>query len=456
MGPFALFGRGRPFNLVRWFSWLSLLCIASLSVVSSIVLSRFLTHQMLQRDAEVSMQFVQSVAEVQNAAAYFLREDHGLPDKNLEEFFNHVASAPDVLRANVYSRDERILWSSDRELMGRRFEHNEELDEALEGKLRFESGVADSHGGPKPEHMHLGSEPVRFVELYLPVRLTGSNEVIGVVEVYKIPRALFATIGEGVRLIWGLALGGGVLLYAVLFWLIRRANRTIVSQQERLVEGETLAVVGEMATVIAHGVRNPLASIRSSAELWLHEPDKAVREAAQDITNEADRLERWVRELLIYSQSVGDKVENVRIDEVIRQSLSLFTREMERRKISLQVSLPESLPLVRGNTALLSEVFNNVLANALEAMPQGGELSLDGIVDSNPKTVLIHVADTGVGIAPGQMERVFVPFYTTKTKGIGLGLALVRRILRRLGGNIELISTPGKGTTVNLRFALAS
>jgi two-component system, NtrC family, sensor histidine kinase HydH len=445
----------KPFRLVRWFSLVGLLCIVLFSSVSSVLLSNFLTNQMLQRDAEVSMQFVQSIADVQNARTYFLRSDYSLPDKNLEEFFSHISTSPDVLRANVYARDGRIVWSSDRTLIGQKFGANEDLDKALAGHLEFETGIADWHGGPKPEHINFGDEPVQFVELYLPVRDMPSGAVIGVVEVYKTPRTLFATIRSGVRLIWASAIVGGVLLYLALFWLIRRANRTIVNQQGRLVESETLAVVGEMATVIAHGIRNPLASIRSSAELCLHESEPAVREAAEDITQEADRLEKWVRELLTYSQSVSEEIENVEISDVINQSVNQFSREMKRRNVSLYLSLPPSLPMVRGSTALLSEVFNNVFANALDAMPDGGELALSGGVNQSQAAVLIHVSDTGVGMEPGQLARVFVPFYTTKIKGVGLGLALVKRILRRLGGDIDLTSEPNKGTTVNLRLALA-
>jgi two-component system, NtrC family, sensor histidine kinase HydH len=446
----------KPFRLVRWFSLVSLLCIALVSGISSVMLSNFLTNQMLQRDAEVSMQFVQSIADVQNARTYFLRSDYALPDKNLEEFFSHISTSPDVLRANVYARDGRIVWSSDRALIGQKFGANADLDKALQGHLEFETGIADWHGGPKPEHINFGDAPVRFVELYLPVRDMPSGSVIGVVEVYKTPTALFATISSGVRLIWVSAITGGLLLYLALFWLIRRANRIIINQQERLVESETLAVVGEMATVIAHGIRNPLASIRSSAELCLTESEPSVREAAEDITHEADRLEKWVRELLTYSQSVSEEIENVEISEVINQSVNQFSREMKRRNVSLYLSLPPSLPLVRGSTALLSEVFNNVFANALDAMPDGGELALSGGVNQHLGSVLIHVSDTGIGMQPAQLERVFVPFYTTKIKGVGLGLALVKRILRRLGGDIDLTSEASKGTTVNLRLALAT
>jgi hypothetical protein len=218
--------RDRPpkaFLLVRWFSLLSLICIALVSGVSSILLSNFLTEQMLQRDAEVSMQFVQSIADVQNARQYFLRSDYALPDKNLEEFFSHIATAPDVLRANVYSRDGRIVWSSDRTLIGQKFGANADLEKALEGHLEIETGVADWHGGPKPEHVNFGDAPVQFVELYLPVRDAPSGNVIGVVEVYKAPKALFATIRAGVRLICNRR-GHSFVSRAVLAYSARQSN----------------------------------------------------------------------------------------------------------------------------------------------------------------------------------------------------------------------------------------
>ena len=104
---------------------------------------------------------------------------------------------------------------------------------------------------------------MRFVELYIPLRETSTGPVIGVVELYRIPFALARAIDAGTVLTWMISLGIGLFLYGVLFWIVRRADRLIRSQQERLIESETLGALGEMASAVAHGIRNPLASIRS-------------------------------------------------------------------------------------------------------------------------------------------------------------------------------------------------
>ena len=133
----------------------------------------------------------------------------------------------------------------------------------------------------------------------MPIFDVHGRRIVGVVELYKVPADLFETLAEGRRLIWLAAVVAAAFLYAALFWIVLRAQRIIEIQGDRLVESESLAVVGEMGSAVAHGLRNPLAAIRSSAELALESPlpDQA-RECAQDIVAQVDRLEGWVRQLL--------------------------------------------------------------------------------------------------------------------------------------------------------------
>jgi signal transduction histidine kinase len=449
-----------PFDLTRWFTLVASICIALVSAVSALVQSRFLKEHLLERDAAVSLAFVQSIAGTEKAAAYFSVPENGVPDRRLEEFFNHIAALPDVMRANVFARDGRVLWSSDAALVGRRFDGNPELERALAGEIAVASGDAHGDGAWKPEHIFFGWGRQQFVELYLPVRETASGPVVGVVELYRLPHALFATIRSGTLLIWASGIAGGALLFAALFWLVRRASRTIQVQQRRIVEAEALAVVGEMSTVVAHGIRNPLASIRSSAELITADlaPGGSARtalESARDITHEVDRLEGWVRGLLTYAQPARGPLEDVPLAEVVRSSLDGFAREFDRRGIVASVELPCTPPTIRGNRALLAEVLNNLVSNAIDAMPSGGTLRVVAEPPDGDHRVRVAIVDSGVGISPERLREVFAPFFTTKGRGIGLGLPLARRILRRCGGDIELESAPGRGTSVKLQLQAA-
>ena len=436
------------FNLTRQFSLWSFVCIGTFSVVSSVLLSRFLTDHLLERDASILMDVVQSIAEVQDTGAYFLGASTDGRERGLEEFFVHVAKLPDVLRTNIYARDQRVLWSSDASLIGKYLGPNHELDEALEGKVAVESGVIGAGGDAKPEHLQLRSAEPHFVENYLPVRAAAGGPVIGVVEVYRVPVALFDTIGRGLKLIWAIALGGGLFLYLTLFWIVRRGDRLIEEQSERLREAETLAVIGEMTGAITHGIRNPLASIRTSAELCQDDPSPAVRESAADIMAEVDRLSEWVRQLLTYSERDPERLEPVAVAPLLQASLAGFEREMQRRGVRLDVAIDAALPSVRGEPVRLAHALNSLLSNALEAMPQGGVLAVSAHPARPGRAVEIRIRDSGIGIARELLPRVFAPFVTSKRKGLGLGLPLVRRIVTRFGGSVSIASEPGRGAEI--------
>lgn len=443
----------RPFNLTRWFSLLSLLTIATTSAVSGLLLSNFLTSRMLDRDAVLTMEFVQSILLAENAEPYFLDPAAKAKGREMKEAFYHFAQLPHVLRTNVYSRDRVIIWSSDRRLVGKRFERNPELDEALSGRLVTHSGTVQKEEHVKGEHPLVRSTSGNFIETYIPIRDAQTNTVIGAVETYRTPDALFEAIRTGEMLIWASAVAGGAFLYAVLFWIVRRADRTIRQQQQRLVKAETFAVVGEMASAVAHGIRNPLSSIRTSAELALDGEPGPFRQPAQEIITEVDRLEKWVRALLSYSRPLpGSFQQKVALNEVLRESLGNFTLDMDKRRITAKIELQKSVPPIEGDPALLEQVINSLLANALEAMPHNGMLTLSSEVSEDGKHVLVTIADAGAGMVTSELEHIFKPFYTTKPKGLGLGLPLAKRIVERLGGTIAIESAPGAGTRVNLRF----
>ena len=444
----------QPFSLSRWFSLLSLVCITTTCVMSSYLLSRYLTQQILRRDGVVMLEFVQSVADIENSKARAAGREPDVRDRGMHELFDHLAGVPNILRSNIYAPDQTLAWSSEKELIGKRFDDNHELQQALQGELEIESGVTGKSEHPKHEHMFLSTQPVQFVETYLPLRDKKTNRVIGVAELYRIPNALFETIDMGHRLIWTTGILSGVLLYVVLFWAVRRADNTIRSQQSRLVESETLAVVGEMGSAVAHGIRNPLASIRSSAELCVDDlASPQARESASDIIAQVDRLEKWIRDLLSYAQPESGATGRIALDKIIQRVCSHLSRDFARLGISISVNLPTNLPEVVGDDAAVEQIFSSILANAMEAMPKGGALDILAVWPTRKSPVTVTVNDTGVGISEAQKAKLFTAFQTTKPKGMGLGLALVRRIVRRHGGDIHIESTVGQGTQVKLTFS---
>jgi two-component system, NtrC family, sensor histidine kinase HydH len=446
----------RPFNLVRWFAAIGLLCITLAATGAATLLTRYLTHAMLERDAQISADFVGSLVRTEKAWSWF--EDSASPAarQGLEEVFNHVAELPDVVRANVFAMDGTVLWSTTAALIGRRLGPNEELDSAIAGRIEVSSGTVG--GDAKFEHATFGLETngLRFVENYLPIWDARRSRVVGVVEIYRLPVSLFRAIDEGVRLVWAGALGSAAFLYAALSWVIRRADRLIRNQRERLVEAETLATVGVFASAVAHGIRNPLAIIRSSAELARHEEEEELRrETLADLLRETDRLEGWVRDLLLSARGEARAAGAVDVNALLQDSARSFAAAAARRQVRLSLR-PRAVPPARGEAGPLGRAIDNIVANAIEAMPEGGTLLIESAATRAGDAVEIRVVDSGKGMSPEQLRRIARPFTSTKPCGTGLGLALARRIVAGYAGTLTLDTAEGRGTTVTIRLLAAA
>lgn len=459
-GPAADRRGARSSNLLRSFSLLSLICVVLLSTGLAIVLSRFMTKELLQRDASISSQFVDSLTHVEQVWRYFEGAQTEPPDPEVvaffRAFFEQFLLQSDVIRANVYARDQTVIWSSTQSLMGTRFGHNDDLEGALRGRVMIELGTV----GVDDKAEHVEFEPAlrgqRFIETYIPVRSRDRKTVVGVVEIYRLTQELFDTIDTGTHLIWTCSLIGGALLYLSLFGIIQRASAVIDQQQTRLAESEVMAAIGEMASAIAHGIRNPLASIRSSAELVALHDLEGARAAAEDIVNSVDRLSEWIRYFL--HQAHIDKIETTRVDfnEIIRSSLTEYGMAIKRQDIGLTTDLAEDLPPVQGHPVVLEHVINGLIVNSLEAMPRGGRLQVTTRTSRGGEVVEVQIADSGHGISAAVSERLFQPLATTKHGGLGIGLALSRRVIMRLGGTIELTGADGHGARVVIQMPVAT
>jgi len=446
----------RPFSLLRWFSIVSLVVIIVVGTVGGWILTRYLTRQMLLRDAEVTGEFLESIAATQKMRDYLQPFAPPPPPEALALFVEHLPTLPDVVRANLYAYDRTVLWSTDSELVGRKFETNEELNRAFTGQIVIDSGrLAVTQ--KKEEHVGLTEETAKpdfnyFVETYLPIRDESGEKVLAVVDVYKFPRVLVAAIDEGVFLVWMTTAGSGLCLYLAFFGIVRRGDMLLREQRERLVEAETLTTIGEMAAVIAHSIRNPLASIRSAAELAGEEDRGGIEECLQDIISETDRVDGWVRTLLLASRGASVNVEELDLNDLVQEILDDNAVELDHRNIEL-THYAATLPQIHGNRAMLGHALRSVVSNAVQSISDRGKLRVETCrIDSGKVQIVIE--DTGSGMPASAARNVFRPFFTMKPNGIGLGMPLAKRIFDRHGGGITLKSAEGRGTKVVMTLPL--
>lgn len=237
---------------------------------------------------------------------------------------------------------------------------------------------------------------------------------------------------------------------------LERANSLIREKQAELLEAERLSTVGRMATILAHEIRNPLVAIGGFARSIKDEtpPDDPKREELHIILSETMRLEELVKNVLEYAKFAKPKPKPVSVSFLVKQVLDLVKYELKSNHIKLTVTVDESLPLVLADENQMRQVFLNLVFNAIHAMPSGGELHLTA--DRNSHFAEIQVKDTGCGIAEDNLDKIFSPFFTTKTKGSGLGLHLVSQIISEHGGRISVSSQEDAGTTFTLFIPFAT
>lgn len=442
-----------PFNIRLWFAVVSFVVIGALGGTFGYLMSEFFARRLMHREAEVTQEFLQSIIVAEHTARDIFRPE--TPDwrDSLESFTDHMVGLPGVFRANMYSMDRRIVWSTDAEMIDRRFEGNTELEIAFRGTL-FAEVNSISEITVKAEHEALrlaGSR--RFIEAYIPMREAG-GELVGVVELYKSPAALEATIRSAQEMIWASVAVGAIILYGALYWVVRRGAQVIERQQQQLMTMETMAALGQMAGAIAHSLRNPLAGLRSSAELVAAGDMETAKDASRTIISEADRMDRHIRDLLSYTRTERLSVQPVDPFEVARSCITDARTAIERRRI--EVSFIEdagSDRRIAADSVMLRQAISSVVSNALEAMPEGGHLRVKASGGASSGRIALAISDNGRGMLPEILSQVATPFFTTKAQGLGLGLALARRIAERYDGTLRIDSTVGHGTTVTFEFA---
>lgn len=229
---------------------------------------------------------------------------------------------------------------------------------------------------------------------------------------------------------------------------INRMAEALKENQAQLVRSERLAAVGELASYIAHNIRNPLASIRAAAQVGLEESE-AEQETFKDIIGAVDRLERWVQSLLSYMRPLTLQSTPQDLNRIIQDALSVLMQEMALKRLRPRLDL-SPLPRIELDGRWMEQVLSAILRNAIEASSQGGRLCISS--SFGPGGVTVRIEDGGKGIPREILDRVFVPYFTTKSEGIGLGLPMAKKIVEAHQGAIELKSEDGKGTTVTIHL----
>ena len=234
-----------------------------------------------------------------------------------------------------------------------------------------------------------------------------------------------------------------------------RMTSELLGQQERLVQAERVAAWRELARRLAHELKNPLFPLQLTVENLVRarqqspeQFEEVFRESSQTLLAEISNLKGIIGRFSEFSKMPQPQLQPTQVNDVIRGVMQLFQAQLEAPgggKIECELQLDPLLQPLLGDAELLHRALSNLVLNAMEAMPQGGRLTLRTRGESGK--VMIEVADTGSGMTSEECERIFTPYYTSKAGGTGLGLAIVQSVVSDHGGRIRVQSQPGRGTT---------
>src|SRR5262245_13762745 len=472
MTPAAL---PRP-SLVRTFA------VLSLAVIALITATQVAVQWFLFREDLLEWERLTTARQIRADAAALLRPDDfrqwqdAGAQARFTELYRHSLFNPEILRVKVYGPEMQVVWSDEPRLLGLSFPDNMALREALAGQI-----VAHLESAQRAENLFEAGFG-RTIELYVPISISrggnGPAPVDGVVEIYKDPTAMFGNLLRDRLVIVATSLGGAAVLYLTLFWIVLRASRQIEGQQrelerhaaalrgandalraaqQQLRASERLAAIGEVSSTVAHGIRNPLANIRASAQVAL---DAAGRQAPTDrylrtIVDEVDRLGSWLRALLDAVRPFEPHLVPVDVNALVGDVAALIAPRAAGAGVTLVKPLAPELPKIKADAVHLQQALLGVLENAVDALGPGGRVIIHTALDTGTGAdVAVTISDDGAGIAAERLPRVFEPFYTTKARGTGLGLAIARKVVQAHGGRIEIDSHPGDGTAVCLTLPI--
>jgi len=279
----------------------------------------------------------------------------------------------------------------------------------------------------------------------------------------------------------------GQLVGALAFF---RDVTALRQMQRRMQEAEKLAAIGELAAGAAHEIRNPLTAIRGFVQLLQAmtaegqpgvaattegncsgpaadmdqggipassggvPPLAPVRDYLQVILQEIDHIDRILKEMLVLAKPSHPRWERVLLPQLINEIFWLLYGQAHAQGVTLEASAPPRLPPLKGDAQLLKQAFLNLFTNALQAMPDGGKLRVVMEEDPVEQRVIIRLSDTGIGIPPENLTRIFAPFFTTRESGTGLGLPISQNIFLTHGGSLEVESEVGRGTTFTVTLPL--
>ncbi len=453
----------KPFRLVKYFTLSSLIVI----FVGTLVLSAFDTHLARKMQLQKSEEYAKLLVANLNHQIFlqfilptvlkYNRIQLRNPEqfKRLDQVVRSTLHSFKVEMVNIYDMESTVSYSFDRDIIGRKDIRSSGYKEALEGKfssrlVRRGNFFEILLGFPKDSHL-ISISPLR-AEKHV-ARLSGP--VLGAIEIKLDLTKEYKTIFSfQIRVIITSALVM-IGLFLVLLLIVKNGEAIIERRalerlrlKEQLNRAEHLSSLGEMVAAVSHEIRNPLGIILSSTELMQKKLDPAdpANTLTRIIMEESGRLNTIITDFLNYARPRMPNLAPCRVDQILAKNITFLASQAQSGGYTVKHRFAEFVPEIQADADMLYQAFLNILINAMQAMLDGGNINV--MVDSHDNMVKISIEDSGPGIPKDLMEKIWDPFFTTKDAGTGLGLGIVKNIVKSHSGRVVIKNLSAGGTCV--------
>ena len=467
MKPIVKEERAKPFRLMKYFTFSSLVVI----FLGSLALSLLNTHLARTMQKKKSREYAKVLIENLNhqilvqfaIPMYFrygkIRLGDEVQSERLDKVVRNALHSFKVDMVNIYGLDNIVYYSFEQEMVGREGLGGKEFNTALDGKstskLIQRGNLLEVLLSAPKEIKMVTYAPYKFK---LPTTETPGT-VLGVFEIVQDLSEDYKTIFYfQIRVIITLTLVMGIL-FTVLLFVVKRGEVIFekraeerLALKEQLSRAERLSSLGQMAAKISHEIRNPLGIIKSSSELLKKkmaamDPSNTIPDM---IVEETTRLNNIITDFFNYAKPRNPHLIPCRVEEVIDRNLTFLEPQLNGQGYHIKTRYGSDLPEIVADSAMLYQAFLNILINAMQAMPGGGDIEIE--VEAADARVNISLSDDGEGIPDEVLEKIWDPFFTTKDFGTGLGLGIVKNIVESHGGEIHINNRPEGGARVRIEL----
>jgi signal transduction histidine kinase len=469
MKPSSIAERAKPFRLVKYFTFTSLIVLFTGTIILSLLNTHWVRSMQYQKSEDyalllienlnhqVFMQFILPVGlkygkiELRNQDQF----------ERMDNVVRSTLHSFKVEMVNIYSKNDIIAYSFSPELVGM-------------GNLggTFYKNALDGHSSSKLVQngtfweILLGIPKAIKIITFAPLRAEKplspiSGPVLGVVEIRQDLSSDYRKIFKfQVLVICTISIVMGILLLTLIY-VVKRGEGIIekraferIRLKEQLAQAKHLSSLGEMVAGVSHEIRNPLGIISSSAELLKKKmaPQDNLNAIADIVVAEARRLNNIITDFLNYARPKKPNRRVCRIDEVITKNIHFLEHQIKENGYVVRTFFNDDIPVIMADGDMLYQAFLNLLINGMQAMPHGG--AIDVTVEAEDGFLWVYIEDEGEGVSESVMEKIWDPFFTTKEKGTGLGLGIVRNIIESHHGMIRIDNRSEKGARVSVKFPL--